>query len=308
VAPTEPEPGLLVYEVAGTAAYLGPVTVPLATNPAFNREVQLEHADGQVSTVQYYLPPGVTLPVEQGAPYTFWLRNRLGFEGSVTGVVITRPTSGLPPLLFVADTGSYGRAFSPEDPAMTPLKVYVEPRPECPEVPDPDCGGNVLQDQLRFDASTGGAIVDVMVRQGDSADLSLFGDPWRVMNLASTHVDQPCADDPGFAVSYLAVNKAAVQPTCDTSRFYFWDTPDAIDVGSYCDTLFVCPDSAAQQAAIEAVSPDANCVDPVTECGPNALGCSWGFGVEVTQSLYDQLCAVSVLADPPERVDCHVYL
>jgi hypothetical protein len=27
----------------------------------------------------------------------------------------------------------------------------------------------------------------------------------------------------------------------------------------------------------------------------------------VDQDLYDQLCAVSVLADPPERIDCNVY-
>ncbi len=307
VTPDEPEPGLMVYEVAGTVTYLGPITVPLATNPAFDHEVQIDEGDGHQTVVQYYLPPGHSLPVQQGNPYTFWLRHRQGFEDSAIGMVITRPTSGLAPLLLVADTGSYGRAFSPEDPAMTPLKVHVEPRPECPAEPDPECGGNVLQDQLRFDSSTGGVITDVVAVQGATAELSLFGDPWRVTNLASTHVDQPCMDDPGMQVSYLAVNTTAVQPSCDTSRFYVWGQADAIGVGTYCDVLYVCPTSAAQMAAMEAASPDVDCSEPVSECPPGGMGCTWGHGVEVTQSLYDQLCAISVLPIAPERIDCNVY-
>lgn len=307
VASTQPEPSLDVYEVAGTAIYLGPVTVPLATNPAFDREVQVEHTDGLVSIVQYYLPPGLSLPVEQGLPYTFWLRNRQGFEGSATGVVITRPTSGLVSLLFVGDTGSYGRAFSEEDPALSPLKVYVEPRPECPDMPDPDGCGVQRMDQLRFDSSTGGMITDVRVVQGAIDELALFGDPWRVMNLASTHVDQPCPDSPGAQVSYLAINTTALPLTCDPSRFYVWDTPYAIDVGSYCDELFTCTDSPDQTAAIEAVSPDATCGQAVAACGAGNLGCVWDSSTPVDQSLYDQLCAVSVLADAPDRINCNVY-
>jgi hypothetical protein len=307
VDPTQPEPNLDVYEVAGTVIYLGPITVPLATHPAFDREVQLEHGDGQVSTVQYYLPAGVSLPLEEGFPYTFWLRRRWGFEGYAVGVVITRPTSGLVPLLLVGDTGSYGRAFSPEDPAMAPLKVYVDPRPECPATPDPDCGGNLLQDQLRFDSSTGGVIADVQVIQGATDDLALFGDPWRVINLASTHVDQPCLDDPGTQVSYLAVNTTALPLTCDPSRFYIWDTPYAIGVGTYCDSLFVCVDSPDQAAEIEAVSPEVACGVTVPECDPGHQACVWDSMWPVDQNLYDQLCAVSVLADPPDRINCVVY-
>jgi len=309
VAATHPEPDLDVFEVAGTVTYLGPITVPLTAIPAYDREVQLEHGDGQVSIVQYYLPatPGISLPVSEGSGYTFWLRQRQGFEGAAVGVVITRPTSGLVSLLFVGDTGSYGRAFSPEDPSMAPLKVYVESRPECPATPNPACGGDLLQDQLRFDSSTGGITTDVRVIQGATDELALFGDPWRVVNLASTHTDQPCADDPGMQVSYLAVNTTAVPMTCDPSRFYVWDTPYAIDVGSWCDVLFTCVDSPDQVAAIEAVSPDARCDLPVDECGPNNLGCAWDQSQSVDQDLYDQLCDVSVLADPPARISCHVY-
>ncbi len=311
VDPTHPEPSLDVYEVAGTVTYLGPITVPLAADPAFDREVQIEHDDGQSSIVQYYLPPGtgpaMSLPVQEGSPYTFWLRHRLGFEGVAVGLVITRPTSGLVPLLFVGDTGSYGRAFSPEDPAMAPLKVTVEPRPECPATPNPGCGGDLIQDQLRFDSSTGGITMDVQVIQGTTGELELFGDPWRVVNLASFHVDQPCADDPGMQVSYLAINTTAVTTTCDPSRFYFWDTPNSIDVGTWCDELFTCVDSPAQVAQIQAVSPDALCDPPEGNCGPNSLGCVWNSSLPVDLDLYDQLCAVSVVSDPPERINCHVY-
>jgi len=307
VAPTQPETDLDVYEVAGVVTYLGPITVPLASNPAFDREVQLEHTDGQVSIVQYYLPQGMGLPLEETFPYTFWLRRLRGFEGDAVGLVITRPTSGLVPLLAVADTGSYGRAFSPEDPAMAPLKVYTEPRPECPAEPNPDCGGDLFQDQLRFDSSTGGIISDAWLIQGATADLSLFGDLWRVTNLASTHVDQPCPDDPGMEVSYLAVNTTALPQTCDPARFYVWDTPFAIDVGTFCDSLFACTDSPDQVAAIEAASSDAACDLPVSECGPGQQGCVWDTSGPVDQDLYDQLCAVSVITLPPDRIDCHVY-
>jgi len=307
VNPTQPEPALDVFEVAGTVVYLGPITVPLATNPDFDREVQIENAGGERSTVQYYLPPGIALPVQEGFPYTFWLRRRHGFEGYVAGAVITRPTSGLVPLLFIGDTGSYGRAFFPEDPGMSPLKVYVDPRPECPALPNSGCGGDLLLDQLRFDSSSGGVIMDVQVAQGATADLMVLGNAWRVMNLASTHIDQPCADDPGMLVSYLAVDVAAMPQTCDPSRFYIWDTPHAIDVGTYCDSLIACVDNQDQAAAIESVAPDATCGEPVSTC-PGQLGCVWDANIlEVDQNIYDQLCAVSVLADPPDRIDCHVY-
>lgn len=306
VAPTQPEIDLDVYEVAGIAIYLGPITVPLATNPAFDREVHLEHGDGQVSIVQYYMPQGMSLPLDETLPYTFWLRQRWGFEGVAVGVVITRPTSGLMPLLAVADTGSYGRAFSPEDPAMVYLKVYVEPRPECPAEPNPGCGGDLLQDQLRFDFSTGAVNVRVVI-QGATDELHLFSDLWRVTNLASTHIDQPCPDDPGAQVSYLAINTTALPQTCDPSRFYIWDTPYAIDVGTYCDSLFACTDSPDQVAEIEAVSSDAACDLPVPECGADQQGCIWDTSGPVDQDLYDQLCAVSVIAAAPDRIDCHVY-
>ena len=190
---------------------------------------------------------------------------------------------------------------------MSPLKVYVEPRPECPAVPDPNCGGNLWQDQLRFDSSTGGMITDVQVVQGATAELALFGAPWRVMNLASTHVDQPCLDSADAQVSYLAVNTTALPQTCDPSRFYVWDTPYAINVGTYCDVLYACTTGPGQEAEIEAVSPDAACGLPVPECGAGNQGCVWDSTPPVDQDLYDQLCAVSVLTNPPHRVNCNVY-
>ena len=82
--------------------------------------------------------------------------------------------------------------------------------------------------------------------------------------------------------------------------------PGALALGTWCDVLFTCTDSPDQVAAIEAVSPDATC-GPHAECGGGNQGCVWDSSTPVDPSLYDQLCAVSVLADAPDRINCNVY-
>lgn len=309
VQPSHPtlEPDVDDYEVAGTLAYKGPITVPLATLPDFDRELQIEHADGQITMVQYYLPPGVTLPVEVGAPYTLWLRHRWGFDGYATGVIITRPTSGLPPTLFVGDTGSYGRAYTPEDQAINPFKVYVEPRPECPAEPDPECGGQILADQLRIQWALNSIPPEVQLVQATEGTLNVFGDVWRVLNLASSHVDQPCADAPGEEVSYLMILTAALPQTCDPARLYWWDEPYGIEVGTFCDTISLCADVATGVPLIEQISPNINCGEPEPPCGAGEVTCTYPM-TTVDQALYDELCEITVLPDPPDRITCRVYL
>lgn len=309
VTPTHPtlEPDVDDYEVAGTLAYKGPITVPLATLPDFDRELQIEHADGQITIVQYYLPPGVTLPVEPGAPYTFLLRHRWGFDGYATGVIITRPTSGLPPTLFVGDTGSYGRAFLAEDQAINPFKVYVEPRPECPAEPDPECGGLLYQDQLHIQWAINSIPPEVVLVQASEGTLDVFGDVWRVLNLASSHVEPPCADAPAEEVSYLMILTAALPQTCDPARMYWWDEPWGIEVGTFCDYIQVCADGPAQAAVIEQISASASCALDEPACGPGGLACTYPM-TTVDQALFDELCAISVLPNAPDRINCRVYL
>jgi hypothetical protein len=124
IAPSEPTPQTFEYLLEGEATYHGAITEPLAMNPAFDHELQLLHSDGTVSIIQYYLPLDLTMPIAIGGGYTARYRQVIGFEGNATGLVISRMTSGVAPLVLVLDLGEYGRAFEPEDLAMSPLEVH----------------------------------------------------------------------------------------------------------------------------------------------------------------------------------------
>ncbi len=308
VTPVEPEPGVQEFTVSGQVSYLGPITTPLATNPAFNREVQIQDAAGDTSILQYYLPGGLQLPVQVGGGYEILYRSQIDFESYRVGVIVTRPTSGLHPLLFVGDAGPLGRAFAAEEARMNPLKVYVQDT-DCPVTDDPECPGSQhYQDQLRFDSSTGGAITDVVVPQSESAELAVFGDPFLVMNLASWHRDPPCVDDPGYQAIYLAARISELPPTCDPDRFYWWDEPHPeLGVGDYCDELFFCVDdaAAADQAALTA--PSISCEPDEASCG-GGYRCDFPSSETIDQARLDEMCAVSVMPLPPTRIICGVYI
>lgn len=205
IQPQHPEPMIDDYYVDGTVFYMGAITVPLASNPLFDREVQVMHADGQATILQYYLPQNLDLPLQEGLEVNLVFRRRNGFEGYTVGVVIHRPTSGLPPLLFVGETGAYGRAFEAEDPLMNPVKVYAMPDPNCPTHPDPMGCGTVHLDALLFDTSTGGVITQLELYQGQSGSLPVFGQPFYMLNMASTRVVPGCLDDPAGRVAFLAI-------------------------------------------------------------------------------------------------------
>jgi len=204
VEPTEPTPQTLEYRMEGEATYHGAVTEPLASNPAFDHELQLQHADGTVSIIQYYLPPDLTVPIAIGGGYTVLYRQVIGFEGNATGLVIARNTSGLPPLVLVLDLGEYGRAFEPEDSAMSPLKVYEAGGLGCWAEDPQGCGG-VLGQQLRFDSSTGAATVEVTVPHATRATLPVFGFDHHVVVLSALTRTEPCPDLPTSLIAYLSV-------------------------------------------------------------------------------------------------------
>lgn len=307
VEPTHPLPSVDDYQLAGTAAYHGPITVPIATNPAFHWEVQIAHGDGSISTLQYYLPSGLFLPVAEGNPYQVLFRRRQGFEGESIGVIIERPTSGLPPLLFVADVGSHGRAFEPEDLAMSPLKVSVEDWPGCPPVVDPDCGGDRILDQLRFDSSTGAATVAINVPQGGSESLPVFGDPFQVVTLASSHADPPCLGFDPWDIAYLAVSEAAMPLFCDESLFHVWNDPADLELGLYCDSIVFCVGNASEQQAAEQAAPSVACGGSDPLCGSNGILCTWNPNEPIDAALFEEICAVSVLPDPPALIQCQVF-
>ena len=307
VEPSHPEPSLDDFFLEGDAAYHGPITEPLSTSPAFRWEVQLDHGGGARSTLQYHLPEGLGLPVEEGRPYQLLYRRRHGFEGVSAGLVVTRPTSGLPPLLFVGDAGPFERAFDPEELAMSPLKVFVEDLPGCPPTVDPDCGGDRFLDQLRFDSSTGGAITAVTLSQGGVASLPVFGEPFRVINLASSHADPPCLDFNPWDIAYLAVSEAALPILCDPAIFRIWDEEIPFEVGSFCDEIVLCA-SSAQAAAALGVAPGLECAPGGPPCGLGEELCSWSPEEPIDQALYDEICQVSLLPEPPAFIECRVYL
>jgi hypothetical protein len=307
LVPAHPVPSVSDFSLEGTVGYHGAITVPIATNPAFQWEVQIGHGDGSGSVVQYYLPRGLRLPVEEGHPYVLLFRRRSGFEGESVGLVVSRPTSGLPPLLFVGDAGPFERAFEPEDLLMSPLKVFVEPGSDCPPLVDPDCGGDRVLDQLRFDSSTGGAITAVSVPQGGADELPVFGDPFRVLTLASSHADPPCLDFNPVDVAYLAVSIAALPLACDPSRFHMWSSPTPFEVGTFCDEITFCAGSPTVAAQAQAVAPSLQCGAGYGPCDPGEVGCAWNPDLPIDQALYDEACAVSVLPSPPDGIQCQVY-
>lgn len=307
VPATHPSPGVEEIEITGVARYHGPITVPIAQNPAFDREVQIEHPGGQVSVVQYFLPQDLRLPVEQGEDYVIFVRRLAAPDGSGVGLLVSRATSGLPPLLFVGDAGPL-RVFTEEDPRLTPLKVYREPDPQCAPGPDPLCGGQIFEDQLRFDSSTGGATIEVVARQGESAPLTIFGEPFLVLNLESMHRDPPCPDQVAERAVYLAGTETMTRRACAPERFRVWDNPAPdLGAGDWCDELLFCA-TLDQAVAAGEVAPDVTCDSPtMMSCAPGELECRFPTDTPITEAVYDEMCAVSVLENPPEIIQCQVY-
>lgn len=204
--PEHPDAETDDYVLMGMLTYMGPVTDPIAADARIDREVQIFHgADLTTSTIQYFLPLGLDLPIREGGQYIFIYRVHWGFEGYVVGLVINRPTSGLPPLLFIADTGTYGSAFFLEDPLISPLKVTTQQDLDCPIGQDPNGCGSLYTDQMVFDSSTGGIITKITLGQGEQGSLQVFGQDFTVLNMESTRIQPACPDSAGGRTAYLCI-------------------------------------------------------------------------------------------------------
>ncbi|MCA9665924.1 MAG: hypothetical protein KC503_10065 [Myxococcales bacterium] len=191
-------------DVSGTITYLGKIRTPLASSPAFTHEVELDHGGGALPLiVQYYLPSGATLPVRQGAGYTFtFIRRQAGFAPVSEAWVITRPTSGLVPLLMVMEPAPYGQAFDTSHAKVTPLVVERVEQPQCP------AGGSgcdeKVTDRLRF---TGGAstAARIEVLQGNRGTLTMLGQSYTAYNATSWHLTMPCPDAQFAKAAFLVL-------------------------------------------------------------------------------------------------------
>ena len=232
--PTEVSGSVSDYQLEGTVTYFGTPTTTSPIPGPFDREVRIEHDDGTVSWLQIHLPLGLELPVAVDQYFIFTYRHVQFFEGQARGLVISRPTSGLHPLLFVLEVGGsrHGRVFADEEGMLSPLKVYQVEEESCPSRPDPSCGGDIYADALVFDSSTGAAMRSVRLFQGQWATLPIHGDGFTVVNLASTRIEPTCPDDLGGHTAFLALRQPAGAVAC-------WDTTDCDDSQS-CQREGVC--------------------------------------------------------------------
>ena len=309
VQPVETEPGVYDTIFSGSLIYQGDVTVPLASNPAFDREIQLQEVSGETHFLQYYLPLRLDVHLTLGHPYTVTFRNRQGFEGSAFGVVITRVASGITPHMLIADTSSYGRAFDEEDPIMTPLKVYAVTQNDCLVGPDPECAGNVYHDALRFDSSTGGAMTIAQIQQGRGDVLPLFGDEFLVLNLKSTRIQPDCPDRMGTRYAYLARRPPDTGFDCYPDRVRMMEpNVGTFDVGVLCDDISFCTSDPDLIVAAEETAPALRCRTSEWECAPGETYCGWGVPSNlVGEETYHEACLVTQLLTGDEQLTCAVY-
>jgi hypothetical protein len=71
------------------------------------------------------------------------------------------------------------------------------------------------------------------------------------------------------------------------------------------DEVTACVDDSDQAAAVEEVAPDFACEE--TESPDCRYRCV-SFSAEVDEEEYGQICAITVLPDPPDEVVCWVFL
>ncbi|MDX9721552.1 MAG: hypothetical protein RBU37_12455 [Myxococcota bacterium] len=170
--------------------------------------LELSHGN-QRSTLFYSFPDGLRIPLGPGDDAIILYRERLGFEASSRGLIIRSPEAGPASLLTVADVGGgpWTRAFDEDEAMMQPLRVLRQEAEHCPTRVDQDCEGTIFSDSLLFDGSTGAMNVSVELFQGETAQLSVMGQDFEMLNLGSTRVEPTCPDDLAGSLSYLALKR-----------------------------------------------------------------------------------------------------
>jgi hypothetical protein len=128
--------------------------------------------------------------------------------------------------------------------------------------------------------------------------------PWMLALVLATG----CGDDGGEGGE---ADAAADAPgvACDPERTRVVPGNEPIEEGTFCDEVFACAGDD-QPAEIEAAAPGFVCEDDT------GFGCSGGErvcrrdggGGEVSPEDYEQICAITVLADPPAEVVCMIFL
>jgi len=101
----------------------------------------------------------------------------------------------------------------------------------------------------------------------------------------------------------------ATSLACDPDRTRQIPNGGPITVGAYCDDITTCAHGAAAAADIEAAAPDFSCEEIGSiDCEFRCWFLGEGGGGEVDADVMEQVCAVSLLLDDPDMVECFIYL
>jgi hypothetical protein len=119
-------------------------------------------------------------------------------------------------------------------------------------------------------------------------------------------------DDSTAPVDGLPSDGAAADATsldCDPDRTRQVPNGGPITVGAYCDDIVTCADDAAAAADIEAAAPDFMCEETQSiDCRFRCWFLGEGGSGEVDAGVMEEVCAVSLLLDDPDMVECLIYL
>ena len=117
-------------------------------------------------------------------------------------------------------------------------------------------------------------------------------------------VERPVDSSPSDGAAADATSLA-----CDPDRTRQIPSGGPITVGAYCDDIVTGADDAAAAADIEAAAPDFMCEElGAIDCRFRCWFLGEGGGGEVDADVMEQVCAVSLLLDHPDMVECLIYL
>jgi hypothetical protein len=295
------------YYLSGELVYHGDIETPISTIPMLNREIQLKHEDDTISTIQYYLPYERDLPLHIGQFYNILYKERRGFEGNAIGVKVERLTSGLLPLIFIGETGSYGRAFDEDDPLISPLEVTETALLNCPTTVDSACGGLITTNALYFDpAPTSTYPQSIQVRQGEGNVLTILGEEFLVTNLKSYEITPNCLDLPSTYVSYMVLRPPETDFECDFDKIStHMETP--FEIGTICDEIEFCAPAELAET-IRLISPALDCSETDFGCSTGQLSCRWSTPSNIVGAeTYYEVCATTQLIPENSKITCMVY-
>jgi hypothetical protein len=113
------------------------------------------------------------------------------------------------------------------------------------------------------------------------------------------------AGTPDTAQSAADAASDALPSACNPDLTRVFTSDDPLGEGAYCDDIFVCAATAAQAAAIEEAAPGFTCGGEQGGCA--VIRCAHPGGT-VSAADMEEICAITILPEPPDEVLCMIYL